>query len=128
MNTTPAVNVPRLGVAVAIALVADLIAYALGNAAGATWRAGQPYTIGVGMVAAATIIAPVVGGAVTALAARWKPAAPTFLAWAGLIFAVVGSPMGYIGGQDLPTGLALGSMHVIVGIAWFLAIKPRPNR
>ena len=73
----PAASIPlstfrpwRLAVAAAVALAANLIAFALGGVAGASWMVGQPYPINAVAVAAATVIALAVGGAGTWLVSR----------------------------------------------------------
>lgn len=114
----------RLTVVTAAALVINLAIYALGKAADATWDAGAPYEIGAVAVVGATLVPLLLGGLVVSLLARRWPKSQRLLAWAGLVFALVSMPMGYIASQDGPTGLALGAMHVVAGFAWFFGVRP----
>lgn len=105
------------------ALVANVGIYLLGNSAGATWSVGLPFTLGVPIIAMATIAPMVVGSQAVRLISKWKPNFIKISAWLGLIFSIVGAPGGWIASNDLTTGLALGSMHVTVGVAWFYSIR-----
>lgn len=125
---TAQVSARRVAIATAAATLANLVVFGIGTAGGATWQAGQPYPIGWSMVLVASIVPMVLAALVTGLIARRRPGVLTGFAWAGLVFAGLGAPMGYLMGRDLPTGLALGAMHVISGIAWFWAIKPHTAR
>lgn len=122
------VDTRRLTIATGAAALANLAIFAIGSLADATWSAGQPYPIGWAMVLVATIVPMVLAGLATSLIARRQPKVLTWFAWAGLAFAVLGAPMGYVMGGDVPTGIALGAMHVATGLAWFWAIKPHADR
>lgn len=128
MNTTalaPArpLALARLGMGVAVALAANLVAYAVASAAGATWVAnGQK--VNALLVGVATIVPMVIGGAITwLLARRWVKGTAT-MAWVGLVFAVVSVPGPLLGSDDAPTRFALAAMHITTGIVWFFAVHP----
>jgi hypothetical protein len=123
-----AVNGRRLAVATGVATAANLSLFTVGSLAGATWSAGAPFTVSWVIVLVATIAPLALGGVVTSRIARRRPKALTWFAWAGLVFGILGSPMGYLMGGNVPTGFALGAMHVVTGLAWFWAIKPRASR
>lgn len=123
-TATPAVNAKRIGLAALAALVLNLVAFAAASAADATWFANN-MTIGWYMVVFATLIPIAIGAGITVLLARKWAAAPRVMAWVGLAFALVSVPMPFLMSSDTPTSLALAAMHVITGIAWFVAVLPR---
>ena len=116
-------NPQRLGLGIVVAVVVNLIVYAVGSAAGATWIAnGQ--TVNAVLVVVATIVPMLIGGAITwFLSRRWVKATAT-MAWVGLVFAVISVPGPLIGSDDAPTRFALAAMHVTTGIIWFFAVHP----
>ena len=118
------INFFRVLLAAGSALLANAIAYAIGSAAGATWDVGMPFKVGIAMVIGATL-APMVLGALVArfAAARWAKSQSWF-AWGVLALAVVSAPGGLVSSPNLATGISLAAMHVVVGLAWFWAIKP----
>ena len=117
------VSTSRVFVGTGIALIANMGLFLIGNASGATWNAGLPFAVGLPMVAAATILPMLLGGQIVRLLGKWKPVFIKLAAWLGLVFSIAGSPSGWLASNDVPTGLALGAMHVVVGIAWFFSIK-----
>lgn len=123
-TSAPAVNVKRIGLAALAALVLNLVAFAAASAADATWFAND-MTIGWYMVVSGTLIPIAIGVGITVLLARKWAAAPRVMAWVGLAFALVSVPMPFLMSSDTPTSLALAAMHVITGIAWFVAVLPR---
>ena len=66
----------------------------------------------------------VAAGVTALLGLAWKSAAKV-MAWIGLIFALVTVPGAFLATPELGTAIALGSMHVVVGIAWYLAVRRR---
>ena len=116
-------NAKRLGLGIVVAVVVNLIVYAVGSAAGATWIAnGQP--VGWFMVPIATVVAMGIGGLITwLLARRWDKATIT-MAWVGIVFAVISVPGPLLGSTDTPTRWALATMHITTGIIWFVAVRP----
>ena len=123
--TAPArlLNLKRLGLGIVAAIVVNLVVYAVGSAAGATWIAnGQ--AVGWFMVPIATVIAMAIGGVITwLLSRRWDKATIT-MAWVGLAFAVISVPGPLLGSTDTPTRWALATMHITTGIIWFVAVYP----
>lgn len=105
------------------ALAANLTLYLAGTAFGATWNVGLPFTVGIAMVAGATVLPMLVGGQVVRLLGKKRPAIIKWAAWLALAFSVAGSPSGWIASHDLATGISLGAMHVAVGLAWFFSIN-----
>lgn len=103
--------------AAGIALAANLAAFGVGNAAGASWDVGQPYPISGWAVALATLVAFAVGGLATWLGSRWRPGFQRFAAWAGLALGLV-SMAPLLGAADLATGLSLGFMHLVAASLW----------
>lgn len=116
-------NPARLGLGIVVAVVVNLVVYAVASAAGATWIAnGQE--VNPLLVVVATIIPMAIGGAITWLMARrWVKATAT-MAWVGLVFAVVSVPGPLLGSDDAPTRFALAAMHITTGIVWFFAVHP----
>lgn len=123
-TTATSVNAKRIGLAALAALVLNLVAFAAASAADATWFAND-MTIGWYLVVLATLIPMAIGAGITVLLARKWAAAPRVMAWLGLAFALVSVPMPFLMSSDFPTSLALAAMHVITGIAWFVAVLPR---
>ena len=118
------ITVRRISIAIAVAIVLNLIVFAIGSAVGATWLAnGQ--TIVWFLVVVATIIPMAVGAVLTwLLTKRWSDAGKA-MAWIGLVLAIITVPAPLLASDDRPTGMALAAMHVVTGIVWFIAIRPR---
>ena len=113
----------RLGLGIVVAVVVNLVVYAVASAAGATWVANAQ-TVGWFMVPIATVIAMAIGGVITwLLSRRWDKATIT-MAWVGLAFAVISVPGPLLGSTDTPTRWALATMHITTGIIWFVAVYP----
>lgn len=114
----------RMSIAICIAIVLNLVIFAIGSAAGATWLAnGQ--TVSWVLVIIATVVPMVIGALITWLLSRGWAKAITVMAWVGLAFAVVTVPAPLLASTNRPTGVALAGMHVVTGIAWFIALRPR---
>lgn len=121
------VSTRKVLIGTGFALIANLAIYLIGNAAGATWSVGLPFTVGLPMVAAATIVPMILGGLIVRQLGKWKPVLITWAAWLVLAFSIAGAPSGWIASQDLPTGLSLAGMHIVVGLAWFFSITTNNN-
>lgn len=118
------VNLVRLGLGTIVAVVANLAVFAIASGAGASWSAnGQ--SVNAALVVIATVIPMAIGGVITALLARRWAGAATVMAWVGLAFAVVSAPAPLFASDDDATKWALAAMHVVTGVAWFVAIRPR---
>lgn len=84
----------------------------------------MPTKVGIALVIGASILPMLLGGTLAkALISKWTNLR-AFSAWAVLVFSVAGSPMGWISSNDVATVIALGLVHVFVGIAWFTVFKP----
>ena len=64
----------------------------------------------------------IVGAIARALTAS-RPRLLRVVPVAGLVFGVAGAPVPFLASSDLPTSLLLASMHVVAGLAWFLALR-----
>lgn len=117
----------RILVGTTVALVVNAALFYLGSVAGATWNVGIPFTVGILMVVGATVVPMLLGGQVIRLVGTRTPAIITLSAWLVPLFCVAGSPSGWIASNDVATGIALGAMHVVVGLAWFFSLKPSAN-
>ncbi len=113
----------RLLTGALVALAVNVVAFAIGSAAGATWDVGQPYPITWVAVVAATVVAFAAAGAVTWLVSRKRPGFARFAAWAGLVFGLT-SMLGLVNASGAATALSLGFMHVATAIAWFISVRP----
>lgn len=120
----PRLDLTRWGLGIVAAVAANLIVYAVGSAAGATWLAnGQ--TVNWYVVIIATVVAMVVGGAVTWLVSRVWDRGIVVMAWVGLAFGVLTAPSPLLASPNAPTGWSLAAMHVLTAVAWFAAVRPR---
>jgi len=117
------VSFESVAIGTGVALAANVLLFLLGSAAGATWEVGQPAPIGLAAIAAATLLPMLLGGIVVRAIAKRKPNLVGPFTWVVLVFSLVGAPGGYIASQNLPTGLALGAMHVVVGLVWFYSVR-----
>jgi hypothetical protein len=121
------VSTKRVLVGTGAALIANLALFLIGDISGATWNVGLPFTVGLPMVAGATIFPMLLGSQIVRVLGRWKPSIITMAAWLVLVFSIAGAPSGWIASNDLATGIALGAMHVVVGLAWFFSINHSKN-
>ncbi|MHA6526039.1 DUF6069 family protein [Tessaracoccus sp. G1721] len=105
------------------ALALNLAAFGLGSLAGASYSVGQPYPISAWAVLAATLVAFTLGALIVWLVSRWRPSVVRVVAWGGLVLGLVSS-LSLVAAADVPTAVALATMHVATSAAWFLAVKP----
>ncbi len=123
-TTTSTVSWSRVTRFAIIAVISNLVIFGIGSVAGATWVASG-LTIAWFMIIGASIIPMFAAAGVTALLGlAWKSSAK-IMAWIGLIFAVVTVPAAFFATEQLGTAIALGAMHVVVGISWFFGVRPR---
>lgn len=109
-----------------VALIANLVIWLVGAAAGAgydvTPGGGQTIQVGALAVTLSTIIPFVIGGGAVLAARRW-PRAPRTLAWAGLAVALLSLITPITAQTDSTTRLALSLMHVLAGVVWWASIR-----
>ena len=117
------VSVRSLLIAIGAAIVGNLLAFAAGTSADATFDAGQPYPIGIPMIVGATVVPFLIGSFAFNRLAETRESIARWLPLGGLVFALVSSPNGYFASQDAATGIALAAMHVISGVAWFVLTR-----
>lgn len=127
--TFPEVSPPiwaRALIAAAVVAVVNVVIVSVGRAAGAslTMEVPDPVTIEWPAVVTFSVVPLVLAGVVTWLVARRRPRARVWLAWAGLVVAVLSCGVLAIA-PDVATAMTLGSMHLAVGLAWFLALTVR---
>jgi hypothetical protein len=118
----------RLSAWTGAALLLNLVIFAIGNAAGATWEVDAPVTIGPVPVAATTVLAMGLGGLVVIAITRRNERFRFIAARAGLIFAIVSAPSPFLVSSDPTSSVALASMHVVTGVAWFLWLREPRTR
>ena len=121
------ISLKRLFISTLAALVANLALFFIGDANGATWDVGMPITLGVGMVAGATVLPMLLGGQFVRVLGRTKPSIITLSAWLVPVLSIASAPGGLISSGDLATGLALAAMHLVIAVAWFFSINRAKN-
>ena len=123
-SPTARLNPRRLAMATAAAIILNLLVYGVGSAVGATWLAnGQ--TIAWFLVVVATVVPMAIGGLLTWLLSRRWAKAVSVMAWVGLVLGVITAPAPLLSSDNRPTALALAAMHVVTGVVWFIAVRPR---
>ena len=123
-TSTPVISWIRVTRFALIATISNLVIFGIGSFAGSAWLAGG-LTIAWFMIIGASVVPLFVGAGVTALLGLgWKNAAKV-MAWVGLVFAVVTVPSPFLATPEIGTAIALASMHIVVGIAWFLSLRRR---
>ncbi|MER5756543.1 DUF6069 family protein [Streptomyces sp. NPDC002088] len=129
-RTAPRPTLPLAGIAVATiaAVLLDVIAYWIADAAGASMKIDSPYDLSVGVVIMASAVPLLIGSAVINRLGRLRPVLARRLAWAGLAVAIVSSVSPFAMADDTATALMLTAMHLIVGAAWAAITLVRPRR
>lgn len=117
------ISTKRVAIGTVIALLANIVIYLIGSAVSATWQVGLPTTVSLPLVAFATAVPMLLGGLVVGLVSKRWPGVIGIASWVVLVFSIAGAPSGYIASQNASTGVALGAMHVVVGVAWFISIR-----
>lgn len=115
----------RFATLAAAAAGLNLITYGIGAAVGASMVVAAPdvQEIPLVLAALATVVPMAVAGVLTWFIARRRPGFRRIAAWTGLVIGVLTAASPMASSADTPTGVALGFMHVIVGIAWFVALR-----
>jgi hypothetical protein len=114
----------RFAIATASAAAVNVVLFLIVSATGASMVITQPSETPLTLVAliVATIAPLVLAGVVTWFLARRWPVIRTVAAWAGVAVAVLSAPSPLFASADLATGIALGIMHIVAGVAWFIGI------
>lgn len=120
----------RFAITAGVAAILNLITYGTVSAAGASMIVTAPTVqeIPPVLTVIATLVPMAIAGLVTWFVARRRPGFRRFAAWSGLAVGILtaASPMASAG--DAATGMALGFMHVVVGVAWFVAVRSSPSK
>lgn len=122
--TTRPISTRRVAIAAAAGTAANLAVLWIGSASGATMQIDAPYPVTALTVALFSALPMALAALVVAFVARRRPGFVTFAAWAGLAFALLTAAMPFVASPDGPTALTLAAMHVVIGAAWFSAIRP----
>lgn len=114
----------RLAIAIGLAVVVNGIVFWIAVAAGAAGAVTQPayQELTVLVVILATVLPLALAGVVVWFIARRRPAFRRWAAWLGLVVAVVSAVSPLFVSADVATGVALGVMHIVAGVAWFVGI------
>lgn len=118
---------PVLGATVS-ALLLNLLAFALGSAGSGELVVTPPgaaasTSVSAGNVAAMTIAPMVLGGIALAVAGRWGGRGWRVVAWLGLAIGLLSVVMPFSVAATASTHVTLGTMHVLSGLAWFVAVR-----
>ncbi|PVG80685.1 hypothetical protein DDE18_22050 [Nocardioides gansuensis] len=115
------------GVALAAAVLGNLVVWGAARLLGADFHVVRPdgaaFTVGAGPVVVFTVGSIVVGGLALVVASRLSTRAWSALAWLGLAIGILTVPMPFTVTADLDTQLALVVMHLLTGLAWFVALR-----
>lgn len=115
------------GLALATATAGNLAVWGGARLIGADFHVVRPdgvaFTVGAGPVVLFTVGSIVIGALALALATRLSARAWRVLAWLGLAIGILTVPMPFTVTAGLDTQLALGTMHVLTGLAWFAALR-----
>jgi hypothetical protein len=125
MSSKVSIGVSRVAIWVAVAAIANVVLFFIGENAGATYRVGSPVPIDALMTGIATVVPLAIGASVASLVGKKGSKALNILVWVGFVVAIISAPNGWVMSQDATTGLTLGAMHLVAALAWLLAVKPR---
>lgn len=126
----PAVWVRGL-IASAVTAAANTIVFLIASVAGASMSVaiqGTSLAITLPVVLITTILPIALAGAIAWLLTRRWPRLRVGLGWAGLVFALVTTPVPLASAPDPAVGWSLAVMHAIAGIAWLAALTIRAPR
>ena len=132
-TSTQEAAAPRLWAGLLIAAAAaasvNLVILAIGRAAGAslTMEVPDPIVVEWPSVVVFSTLPLLLGGLVAWLVARRVPPARRWFAWVGLVVAVLSCAV-LLSAPDAATAVTLGAMHLVVGVAWFVALTARTGR
>ena len=119
--------VAALLISIGVAAVLNLVVLAVLAATGAdlsVTMAGGPGTLAIDAVAviAATVAPLLIAGLVATAIVRRVPSLRRWAAWAGLALALVSVIAPLTLQADAATRAGLAVMHVVAGVAWFVAL------
>jgi len=119
----------RFAIVVSAAAVVNLVVFFVGSAAGASMvvNTGATTQLIALLPVVATVVPLALAGVVTWLVARRLPVLRVVAGWAGAVIALCSTAAPLIMSSDAATGLALAVMHVVAGVAWFVAIMTGRN-
>ncbi len=124
-DTASGIAFGRVAVAATAAVAADLLLLWAGTAAGASLKIDAPYDLNAAVVVLGTAVPMLAGAAVTWLLTRRHPGRVSWFGWAGLVVALLSAPMPFVVSADTATAVTLALMHVVVGVAWLVALRRR---
>lgn len=127
LDTRSTTNAWRVGALVAaVALPANLVVWLVADAAGVPFevtQGGDTQSVGPLMVIVMTL-APLLLGTLLLWATRSRaPRSWTVLAWVGLAVGLLSAALPLSVDASDGTSLSLAAMHVVVGLAWFGAVR-----
>lgn len=123
-----AVTVLRIGTVVALAsAILNLVIFAIARAADTNLLVRQPgaaeaIQISAGAVVTVTLAPVILGTLALFVARRWGARGWRVLARAGLAIGLITVAMPLSMEADNATRLTLASMHIVVGVVWFLIV------
>lgn len=124
-----AVTVLRIGATVALAsTILNLLILTVARAADTELLVRQPgaaeaMQISAGAVVTMTLAAVILGTLALLVARRWGARGWRVLARAGLAIGLITVVMPLSVDADSATRLTLASMHIVVGVVWFLIVR-----
>ncbi len=83
----------------------------------------EPMQIGVVLVVVTTVLPLFVGTVLLLLARRWRLRGWLTLAVAGLVIGFISVVMPFSVPAEIGTRLALGLMHIITGVTWYVVVR-----
>jgi hypothetical protein len=118
----------RLGIFAIVATVTtalNVILFLLATAGGASMVVTSPMesTLGIVTVLAATFVALMFAAAVLKLILNKFPGFAVPASWLGFGFAAISSVSPFLAVDELFTGAALATMHVVAGLGWLVGVR-----
>lgn len=114
------------GVAAVTAVVVNLVIFGIGTALDVDFVVIPPgderVTVALPVVAVMTLVPLLVGGVLLAVAGR-RVGVWNVLAWIGLAVGLLSAVGPLDSAVQTSTGVTLALMHVVTGLAWFLAVR-----
>ena len=133
-HTLPATSVTpfsrgRFAIVVVVAAVVNLAIFAIGSAAGASMivNTGSATQLIALLPVIATVVPLTIAGVVTWFVARRVRVFRPVAGWAGAAIALVSTIAPFVMSTDAATGVSLAVMHVVAGVAWFVALMTGRN-